>query len=132
MGYYVPFSWSELWVLWTKLSQQNKAKDGRLSIPLARKQKSMKVQILQKYESTSALTFLSWCIREFNFWGVIAQPLYNISNAKYNDSGQKRITLKRSKIKKRWLKYQRIYIPTVKRGGLGLGYAVLSFSCRDL
>ena len=55
MGYYVTFSWSELWVLWTKLGQQNKAKNERLSIPLARKQKSMKVQILQKYESTSAL-----------------------------------------------------------------------------
>ena len=49
MGYYVTFSWSELWVLWTKLSQQNKAKHERLSIPLARKEKSMKVQILQKY-----------------------------------------------------------------------------------
>ena len=46
MAYDVTFAYSELWVLWTKLSQQNKAKNGRLSIPLALKQKSMKVQIL--------------------------------------------------------------------------------------
>ena len=65
MAYYVTFSWCELWVLWTKLSQQNKAKNGRSSIPLALKQKSMEVQILQKYESLS----------------VITQPLCNISNA---------------------------------------------------
>ena len=65
MAYYVTFSWCELWVLWTKLSQQNKAKNGRLSIPLALKQKSLEVQILQKYESTYALNFLSLCVKEF-------------------------------------------------------------------
>ena len=67
MAYYVTIYWCELWVLWTKLSQQNKAKNGRLSIPLALTQKSMEVQILQKYESTSALNFLSWCVKEFTF-----------------------------------------------------------------
>ena len=51
-----------------ELSLANKTKPKRAFInPTFSETKSMKVQILQMYESISALNFLSWCIKEFTF-----------------------------------------------------------------